>query len=75
MGRGFTWLDMGTFDSMAEATEFVKVVQRRQGLKIGCIEEIAFRKGFINEEGLRKIAEPLKHSGYGEYLLGLLNDL
>ncbi|MDP3026131.1 MAG: glucose-1-phosphate thymidylyltransferase RfbA [Nanoarchaeota archaeon] len=71
MGRGFTWLDTGTFDSMAEATEFIKVVQNRQGLKIGCIEEIAFRKGFIDRESLKKIAEPLKNSGYGEYLLNL----
>jgi len=75
MGRGFTWFDTGTFDSMAEATEFVKVVQNRQGLKIGCIEEIAFRKGWINENQLEEIANPLQNSGYGDYLLDLLNDL
>ncbi len=72
MGRGFAWLDTGTFDSLAEASEFVKAVQKRQGTKIACIEEIAFKKGFINKDNLIEIAEPLKKSGYGEYLLGLL---
>jgi len=74
IGRGFTWLDTGTFDSMAEATEFVKVVQNRQGLKLGCIEEVAFRKGWINGNQLEKIAKPLKSSGYGQYLLKLLDE-
>jgi glucose-1-phosphate thymidylyltransferase len=71
-GRGTAWLDTGTFDSLMQASQFVEVIQSRQGLKISCIEEIAYRKGFINEEQLRKIAEPIRKSGYGEYLLNLL---
>lgn len=72
MGRGFAWLDTGTFDSMAEASEFVKVIQNRQGSKIACIEEIAYNMNFINEDQLRKIAEPLRSSGYGDYLLRII---
>ena len=71
-GRGTAWLDTGTFDSLMQASQFVEVIQSRQGLKISCIEEIAYRKGFINEGQLRKIAEPIRKSGYGEYLLKLL---
>jgi len=71
-GRGTAWLDTGTFDSLMQASQFVEVIQNRQGLKISCIEEIAYRKGFINEGQLRKIAEPIRKSGYGEYLLKLL---
>ncbi len=67
-GRGFAWLDTGTHDAMADATEFVKTIEKRQGLKISCIEEIAFRKGFISAEQLIRLAEPLKKSGYGLYL-------
>jgi len=73
LGRGFSWFDTGTFDSMAEASEFVRVIQKRQGQTIACIEEIAFQKGFIDKGRLRKIAEPLKSSGYGDYLLRLLD--
>ena len=71
--RGTAWLDTGTFASLTQASQFVEVVQERQGLKIGCIEEIAYKNGFITNDQLRKIAEPLEKSGYGEYLLDLVN--
>lgn len=73
LNRGTAWLDTGTFASLMQAGQFVQVIEERQGLKIGCIEEIAYRKGFINEDQLRKIAEPLQKSGYGDYLLNLLD--
>jgi glucose-1-phosphate thymidylyltransferase len=72
IGRGTAWLDTGTFKSLIEASQFVQVVEERQGLKIGCIEEVAFRMGYIDAKQLEKIAEPLRKSGYGEYLLQLL---
>ena len=68
MSRGTAWLDTGTFDSLMQAGQFVEVIEERQGLKVGCIEEIAWRQGFINDEQLVEIAQPLKKSGYGDYL-------
>lgn len=72
LSRGTAWLDTGTFNSLMQAGQFVQVIEERQGLKVGCIEEIAWRQGFISDKQLKDLAEPLKKSGYGEYLLGLL---
>jgi glucose-1-phosphate thymidylyltransferase len=73
MGRGFAWLDTGTHGDMIDAAKFVKTIEDRQGLKISCIEEIAYNRGYINAAQLRKIAEPLMKSGYGEYLLKIID--
>lgn len=73
LDRGTAWLDTGTFASLMQAGTFVQVIEERQGLKIGCIEEVAYREGFINAEKLAEIAQPLVKSGYGKYLMGLLN--
>ncbi|UER53770.1 glucose-1-phosphate thymidylyltransferase RfbA [Kineosporiaceae bacterium SCSIO 59966] len=72
--RGTAWLDTGTFTAMMQAAEFVEVIEARQGFKIGCVEEIAWREGWIDDEQLARVAEPLRKSGYGEYLLRLLDD-
>ncbi len=74
MGRGFAWLDTGTHASLLDAATYVRITEERQGLKICCPEEIAWRQGFITADRLRDIAEPLRKSGYGEYLLGLLKN-
>jgi glucose-1-phosphate thymidylyltransferase len=71
LSRGTAWLDTGTFDSLMQASVFVQTIEQRQGLKIGCIEEIAFRKGFISKEQLFELAAPLEKSGYGTYLKNL----
>jgi len=72
LDRGTAWLDTGTFDSLMQASQFVQVIEQRQGLKVGCIEEVAYRKGFITEQQLRDIAKPLLKSGYCQYLLDIL---
>ena len=72
MSRGTAWLDTGTFASLMQAGQLVQVIEERQGLKIGCIEEVAYRMGFIDKEQLRAIATPLVKSGYGAYLLKLI---
>jgi len=74
MQRGYAWLDTGTHDSLLEASTFIQTLEKRQGLKIACPEEIAYRKGYINEQQLRKLANPLAKNGYGEYLLALLKE-
>ena len=72
LDRGTAWLDTGTFPSLMQAGQFVQVIEERQGLKIGCIEEVAYRNGYISKEQLKQLAEPLVKSGYGNYLLGLI---
>jgi glucose-1-phosphate thymidylyltransferase len=73
MDRGTAWLDTGTFDSLMQASQYVQVIEQRQGIKIACIEEIAYRKGYITREQVEVMAQPLLKSGYGEYLLNIIN--
>ena len=73
-GRGFAWLDTGTFGSLSEASTFIEVLEKRQGLKISCLEEIAWRNGWIDDERLRSLAEPMKKNEYGKYLLRLIDN-
>lgn len=74
MGRGYAWLDTGTHESMLEASQFIQTIERRQGLKVACPEEIAFRSGWISAEKVNQLAKPLAKNGYGQYLIGLLNE-
>ncbi|WP_317202341.1 glucose-1-phosphate thymidylyltransferase RfbA [Janthinobacterium sp.] len=74
MGRGMAWLDTGTHDSLLEAAQFIATIEKRQGLKVACLEEIAYRKGYIDAAQLQKLALPLKKNGYGQYLLHILED-
>lgn len=73
MGRGFAWLDTGTHESLLEASTFIETIEKRQNLKVACLEEIAFRMGYITREQLIELAEPLKKNGYGQYMLKLAN--
>jgi glucose-1-phosphate thymidylyltransferase len=74
LGRGTAWLDTGTHNSLLDAGVFVRIIEERQSLKVACVEEIAWRKGFIDSAQLERLALPLKKSGYGEYLLRIMND-
>ncbi|MCR4816100.1 MAG: glucose-1-phosphate thymidylyltransferase RfbA [Bacteroidales bacterium] len=74
LGRGFAWLDTGTHDSLSEASTFIEVIEKRQGLKIACLESIAYEKGWINDDDLRRIAQPMAKNQYGQYLLSLIKD-
>jgi glucose-1-phosphate thymidylyltransferase len=72
MGRGMAWLDTGTYDSLHEAASYIRTLEHRQSLKVGCPEEVAWRQGWIDDQALRQLAQPLQRSGYGDYLLQLL---
>lgn len=74
LGRGFAWLDTGTHDSLIEASSYIETIEKRQGLKISCVEEVAYRMGYIDADQLRRLAEPMRNNGYGQYLLHILQD-
>ncbi len=74
LGRGFAWLDTGTHDSLAEASTYIEVLEKRQGLKVGCPEEIAYRQGWIDEAKMRELAEPMLKNRYGRYLLKVIEE-
>lgn len=74
LGRGFAWLDTGTHDSLSEASTFIEVIEKRQGLKVACLEGIAYRKGWISEDKLRKVAQPMLKNDYGRYLISILDE-
>ena len=75
LGRGFAWLDTGTHDSLADASIFVEVIEKRQGLKIACLEDIAYRKGWITKERMKEIARPMLKNQYGQYLLKVIEEM
>ena len=75
MGRGFAWLDTGTHDSLSEASTFIEVIEKRQGLKVACLEGIAFRKGWITAERMRELAHPMIKNQYGQYLLQVIEEV
>ena len=75
LGRGFAWLDTGTHDSLSEASTFVEVIEKRTGLKVGCLEGIAYRRGWITEEKMRELAQPMIKNEYGQYLLRVINEM
>lgn len=74
LGRGFAWLDTGTHESLLEACNFIETIEKRQGLKVACIEEVAYRMGYIGEDQVRRLAEPLQKNGYGQYLIQMINE-
>ena len=75
LGRGFAWLDTGTHDSLSEASTYIEVLEKRQGLKVGCLEGIAYRKGWIDEERMRQLAQPMLKNQYGQYLLKVIDEV
>ena len=75
LGRGFAWLDTGTHDSLSEASTFVEVIEKRTGLKVGCLEGIAYRRGWISEEKMRQLAQPMIKNEYGQYLLHVIDEM
>ena len=75
LGRGFAWLDTGTHDSLSEASTFIEVIEKRQGLKVACLEGIAYRQGWIDEEKMRQLAQPMLKNQYGQYLLKVIDEI
>ena len=74
LGRGFAWLDTGTHESFLEASVFVETIEKRQGLKVACVEEVAYRMGYIDADQVRSLAEPMRNNGYGQYLFHVLQE-